>query len=168
MSVELSFIKWADLFVCKIKGGTSYGFNYWRRPCFNGSRSWLEQACRSFAEDESGQRVTISADQVLTEGVEIGGISIGANRVAFYAPGNDVGDKVTVTPIVESGTRIANINENMWSELFLMNKQPLLDQMDSFITEMQTLRKMLANDDKAGLCEKMKLSTKRRALFNKK
>ena len=65
-------------------------------------------------------------------------------------------------------TRIANINENMWSELFLMNKQPLLDQMDSFITEMQTLRKMLANDDKAGLCEKMKLSTKRRALFNKK
>lgn len=65
-------------------------------------------------------------------------------------------------------TRIANINENMWSELFLMNKQPLLDQMDSFITEMQTLRKMLANNDKAGLCEKMKLSTKRRALFNKK
>jgi len=65
-------------------------------------------------------------------------------------------------------TRIANINENMWSELFLMNKQPLLDQMDSFINEMQTLRKMLSDDDKAGLCEKMKLSTKRRALFNKK
>ena len=40
-------------------------------------------------------------------------------------------------------TRIANINEKMWSELFLMNKQPLLDQMDSFIGEMQTLRKML-------------------------
>ena len=40
-------------------------------------------------------------------------------------------------------TRIANINENMWSELFLMNKQPLLDQMDCFINEMQTLRKML-------------------------
>ena len=65
-------------------------------------------------------------------------------------------------------TRIANINEKMWSELFLMNKQPLLDQMDSFISEMQTLRKMLSDDDKAGLCEKMKLSTKRRALFNKK
>lgn len=65
-------------------------------------------------------------------------------------------------------TRIANINEKMWSELFLMNKQPLLDQMDSFIGEMQTLRKMLSDDDKAGLCEKMKLSTKRRALFNKK
>ena len=65
-------------------------------------------------------------------------------------------------------TRIANINEKMWSELFLMNKQPLLDQMDSFIGEMQTLRKMLSDGDKNGLCEKMKLSTKRRALFNKK
>jgi len=65
-------------------------------------------------------------------------------------------------------TRIANINDKMWSELFLMNKQPLLDQMDCFITEMQTLREMLQKDDKDGLREKMKLSTKRRALFNKK
>lgn len=65
-------------------------------------------------------------------------------------------------------TRIANINENMWSELFLMNKKPLLNQMDSFIEEMNTLRNMLANDDKNGLCEKMKLSTQRRKLFNKK
>lgn len=65
-------------------------------------------------------------------------------------------------------TRIANINEKMWSELFLMNKQPLLEQMDTFINEMQTLRKMLEEDDKNGLCEKMILSTKRRSLFNKK
>lgn len=65
-------------------------------------------------------------------------------------------------------TRIANINENMWSELFLMNKQPLLNQMDSFIDEMNTLRNMLKNDDKDGLCDKMRLSTQRRKLFNKK
>lgn len=65
-------------------------------------------------------------------------------------------------------TRIANINDKMWSELFLMNKEPLLKQMDSFINEMKELRSMLDKDDKAGLREKMKLSTKRRALFNKK
>lgn len=65
-------------------------------------------------------------------------------------------------------TRIANINDKMWSELFLMNKKSLLAQMDVFIKEMQTLREMLAKDDKEGLCEKMRLSTKRRALFNKK
>lgn len=65
-------------------------------------------------------------------------------------------------------TRIANINEKMWSELFFMNKKPLLEQMDSFINEMQTLRSMLENNDKEGLCEKMRLSTQRRSLFNKK
>ncbi len=65
-------------------------------------------------------------------------------------------------------TRIANINEKMWSELFLMNKKPLLEQMDVFIKEMQAMRSMLENDDKQGLCEKMILSTERRALFNKK
>lgn len=65
-------------------------------------------------------------------------------------------------------TRIANINDKMWSELFLMNKKSLLAQMDVFIKEMQTLREMLSKDDKEGLCEKMRLSTKRRALFNKK
>lgn len=65
-------------------------------------------------------------------------------------------------------TRIANINDKMWSELFLMNKKSLLAQMDVFIKEMQTLREMLSKDDKEGLCEKMRLSTKRRSLFNKK
>ena len=65
-------------------------------------------------------------------------------------------------------TRIANINENMWSELFLMNKKPLLEQMDTFIKEMQTLRDLLNNEDRDGLCKKMKLSTQRRSLFNKK
>lgn len=65
-------------------------------------------------------------------------------------------------------TRIANINDKMWSELFLMNKQPLLDKIDVFINEMETLRDMLKKDDKQGLREKMQLSTKRRALFKKK
>lgn len=65
-------------------------------------------------------------------------------------------------------TRIANINENMWSELFLLNKEQLLSQMETFISEMETLKGMLENDDRQGLCEKMKLSTQRRALFNRK
>ena len=64
-------------------------------------------------------------------------------------------------------TRIARINETMWSELFLRNREPLLRQMDTFIAEMQTLRTLLADGDKAGLEEKMRLSTSRRALFDK-
>ena len=64
-------------------------------------------------------------------------------------------------------TRIANINDKMWSELFLLNKEPLLREMDSFISELTSLREMLINDDREGLRKKMKLSTKRRAYFDK-
>ena len=64
-------------------------------------------------------------------------------------------------------TRIARINENMWSELFLLNKPALLRQMDAFASEFQTLRDLLAADDAEGLREKMRLSTKRRAYFDK-
>ena len=64
-------------------------------------------------------------------------------------------------------TRIARINENMWCELFLLNKPALLRQMDAFAAEFQTLRDLLAADDTEGLKEKMRLSTKRRAYFDK-
>ena len=62
-------------------------------------------------------------------------------------------------------TRIASINENMWSELFLMNKKYLLQHMDAFIAELNEFRGLLAEDDKEGLKEKMRLSTERHAFF---
>ncbi len=65
-------------------------------------------------------------------------------------------------------TRIANINDDMWSELFLLNKEPLLADINRFIEEMQTMRSLLADEDREGLREKMRLSTHRRAAFNKK
>ncbi|MBP5159118.1 MAG: prephenate dehydrogenase [Lachnospiraceae bacterium] len=65
-------------------------------------------------------------------------------------------------------TRIARINEKMWSELFLMNKDMLLAQMDRFIGEFTRIRDMLAEEDKQGLCDKMRLSTERRSWFDAK
>ncbi len=38
-------------------------------------------------------------------------------------------------------TRIAAINDEMWSELFLLNKQPLLHNMDTFMKEFARLRR---------------------------
>ncbi len=64
-------------------------------------------------------------------------------------------------------TRIANINENMWSELFLMNKEPLLRQMDLFKGEFEKMYSLLEKDDREGLKEMMRLSTQRRKLFNR-
>ena len=65
-------------------------------------------------------------------------------------------------------TRIARINDAMWSELFLLNKEALLSQMDVFIKEFTALRQTLADGDSESMREKMRLSTKRRALFDKK
>ena len=64
-------------------------------------------------------------------------------------------------------TRIARINEDMWSELFLLNRDELLAQMDQFAQEFSELRDMLADGDVEGMKEKMRLSTTRRAYFDK-
>lgn len=64
-------------------------------------------------------------------------------------------------------TRIARINENMWSELFLLNKDALLDQMKRFSEEFEVLYNLLETQDAEGLKEKMRRSTERRALFDK-
>lgn len=64
-------------------------------------------------------------------------------------------------------TRIANINENMWTELFLMNKTALLKEMDSFINCMSKLRDFINNEDEEKIKNMMRLSTKRRNFFNK-
>ena len=64
-------------------------------------------------------------------------------------------------------TRIARINEDMWSELFMLNKDALLRQMEKFMTEFETFHEMLRNDDVEGMKAKMRLSTEKRELFNK-
>jgi len=65
-------------------------------------------------------------------------------------------------------TRIARINDAMWSELFLLNKDALLTQMDVFMKEFSDLREALNQEDSEKIREKMRLSTTRRALFDKK
>ncbi len=64
-------------------------------------------------------------------------------------------------------TRIAKINDKMWSELFLMNKTALLESIDGFLGEMTLFREMLESGDAEGMREKMRHSTQRRSLFDK-
>ena len=64
-------------------------------------------------------------------------------------------------------TRIAKINEEMWSELFLMNKDALLSEMDAFIEDFKDFRSMIERGDRDGMKRKMRTSTERRSLFDK-
>ena len=65
-------------------------------------------------------------------------------------------------------TRIARINDLMWSELFLENKEVLLSQMSLFIDKFNYLKAMLESDDVDGMRKMMRHSTQRRALFDRK
>jgi len=65
-------------------------------------------------------------------------------------------------------TRIARINDLMWSELFVTNKDVLLDQMNLFIKKFNELKTMLEDEDIEGMRAMMRHSTERRALFDKK
>ena len=65
-------------------------------------------------------------------------------------------------------TRIARINDLMWSELFVANKDLLLEQMNLFMEQFNALKVMLENEDVEGMRAMMRHSTARRALFDKK
>ena len=65
-------------------------------------------------------------------------------------------------------TRIARINDKMWSELFLLNRPALLRQMEVFMDEFKNMYDLLESGDREGLREKMRLSTERRMWFDKK
>ena len=65
-------------------------------------------------------------------------------------------------------TRIARINDKMWSELFIMKKPALLHQMHRFEDQFDRLKAALLNGDEQTMREMMQISTARRALFDKK
>ena len=64
-------------------------------------------------------------------------------------------------------TRIAMINESLWSELFLENKDNLLKHIISFEIELNEIKKALLNNDKKRLEELFKSSTKIRKEMEK-
>lgn len=65
-------------------------------------------------------------------------------------------------------TRIAKINDKMWAELFLWNKENLIEEIDQFDAALQQMKQKLIDGDREGLEEMFRLSTARRTAFDKK
>ncbi len=63
-------------------------------------------------------------------------------------------------------TRIAKINDEMWSELFLLNRDELVRQMDLFSENFTLLRDSIADGDRETIRRMMRLSTERRKYFD--
>lgn len=64
-------------------------------------------------------------------------------------------------------TRIAKINDEMWSELFIANKEKLLAEMSAFKDKFSELEEAIRSEDCEKMREMMRLSTERRTEFDK-
>ena len=49
-------------------------------------------------------------------------------------------------------TRVAKLNEHMWTELFLLNREPLVREIDEIIGHLQDYRDAIAENDADRLC----------------
>ncbi|MGL4991691.1 MAG: prephenate dehydrogenase [Sarcina sp.] len=59
-------------------------------------------------------------------------------------------------------TRIANINESLWAELFLANKDNLVSKIDDFEKELANLKRLIQEEDSEKLKELFIKATKKR------
>lgn len=64
-------------------------------------------------------------------------------------------------------TRIANMNEDLWSELFLGNRDNLLKSIENFESEVNLIKDAIFNNDKNKLVEYFKKSSIRREILEK-
>lgn len=65
-------------------------------------------------------------------------------------------------------TRIAKINENLWSELFFLNKEELLKQINLYLENFNVLKQALETDNVEKVKEIMRDSTLKRSYFDRK
>ncbi len=64
-------------------------------------------------------------------------------------------------------TRIAKINENLWSELFLLNKDFLIQEIEEFEAELDHFKQTLIDDDSEEMKRLFIQSSQRRKEFDK-
>lgn len=65
-------------------------------------------------------------------------------------------------------TRIAKINDEMWSELFIANRPALLREMNRYRRSFELLYEYIAIGDREGIRDMMRTSTQRRKEFERK
>jgi len=63
-------------------------------------------------------------------------------------------------------TRVARLNENMWAELFMENKDNLLFEIDHIINALSQYKEALKNEDTASLKLLLKEGSDRKAMID--
>ena len=63
-------------------------------------------------------------------------------------------------------TRVERLNEDMWTELFLMNRGPLVDEIEHIIARLTEYRDAIANNDAQRLHDLLKEGRELKELSN--
>ena len=90
-----------------------------------------------------------------------------AIAISLVNSDSDIDTKLYIGDSYRDLTRIAMINENLWSELFLENRLYLLEHIEAFEQELSTLKMALLRNDKETLVELFRSSTKIRKEMEK-
>ena len=65
-------------------------------------------------------------------------------------------------------TRVARLNPQMWMELFLLNREPLLDELDALIGHLNEYRAALSAADDQQLLQLLREGTERKEIVDRK
>jgi len=65
-------------------------------------------------------------------------------------------------------TRVARLSPQMWTELFMMNREPLLAEMDALVAHLNEYRAALQSGDEQELCRLLQEGTQRKEIVDRK
>ncbi len=143
------------------------GANYIVVPTSKNTHEGVE-ICKELGEELGFANISVLSPEKHDEMIAFLSQLTHCIAVSLMCAGDDTGLVDYTGDSFRDLTRIAKIQENMWSELFLLNKKQLLEQMEKFEKTFSLLKDAIAQEDTEKMKEMMRLSTARRALFDKK
>ena len=144
-----------------------HGANYIVVPTEKNSHEAVE-LCKELGRELGFARISVLTPEKHDEMIAFLSQLTHCIAVSLMCTGDDKGLVNYTGDSFRDLTRIARIQEDLWSELFLMNKDALIRQMDRFAETFQALSKAIREENVEEMKEMMRLSTARRALFDKK
>ncbi len=147
--------------------GIFRGANYIVVPTEKNTHKGVE-LCKELGRELGFQTVSVLTPEKHDEMIAFLSQLTHCIAVSLMCAGDDRGLKNFTGDSFRDLTRIARIQEDMWSELFLLNKDALLRQMEKFETAFSALKNAIEEENVEEMKDLMRLSTARRALFDKK
>lgn len=142
------------------------GANFLITPCNNSE--YAISVLKSIATELGFKRITVMTPHYHDQMIAFTSQLTHAIAVSLVNSDNDPNTPYYTGDSYRDLTRIAQINEDLWSELFLENKANLLEKIETFEDSLNDVKEALIHNDQERLKELFISSTKKRVVFNEK